>query len=74
MLCASRPCGVVVVDALEPDWPIIYVNRGFEEATGYHAEEVFGMNWLLLFYPIICFPFNSLHTIFIWFQGLISAT
>ena len=64
----------LVVDALEPNWPIIYVNRSFEEATGYRAEEVFGMNWLLLFYPIICFPFNSLHTIFIWFQGLISAT
>ena len=70
MLCSSRPCGVVVIDALEPDWPIIYVNHGFEEATGYHAEEVFGMNWLLLFYPIW---FNSLHT-FIWFQWLISAT
>ena len=38
-------CGMVVSDALEPDFPIIYVNRGFEEATGYRAEEVLGRNW-----------------------------
>jgi clock-associated PAS protein ZTL len=36
---------MVVSDALEPDFPIIYVNRGFEEATGYRAEEVLGRNW-----------------------------
>jgi clock-associated PAS protein ZTL len=35
-------CGMVVSDALEPDFPIIYVNRGFEDATGYRAEEVLG--------------------------------
>jgi clock-associated PAS protein ZTL len=38
-------CGLVVSDALEPDFPIIYVNRGFEDATGYRAEEVLGRNW-----------------------------
>jgi len=38
-------CGIVVSDALEPDFPIIYVNRGFEDATGYRAEEVLGRNW-----------------------------
>ncbi|GJN19011.1 hypothetical protein PR202_gb06238 [Eleusine coracana subsp. coracana] len=37
-------CGMVVSDALEPDFPIIYVNRGFEDATGYRAEEVLGRN------------------------------
>jgi PAS domain-containing protein len=37
----------VVTDALEPDCPIIYVNRGFEEATGYRAEEVLGRNWFV---------------------------
>ncbi|GJM97588.1 hypothetical protein PR202_ga14524 [Eleusine coracana subsp. coracana] len=47
MLRASGPCGLVVSDALEPDCPIIYVNRGFEEATGYRAEEVLGRNWRL---------------------------
>jgi clock-associated PAS protein ZTL len=36
---------MVVSDALEPDFPIIYVNRGFEDATGYRAEEVLGRNW-----------------------------
>jgi clock-associated PAS protein ZTL len=38
-------CGMVVSDALEPDFPIIYVNRGFESSTGYSAEEVLGRNW-----------------------------
>lgn len=37
--------GFVVTDALEPDHPIIYVNRWFEEITGYCAEEVLGRNW-----------------------------
>ncbi|PKU74548.1 adagio-like protein 1 isoform X1 [Dendrobium catenatum] len=36
--------GLVVSDALEPDHPIIYVNEGFERATGYLAEEVLGRN------------------------------
>jgi PAS domain-containing protein len=48
MLRAPGPCGLVVTDALEPDCPIIYVNRGFEEATGYRAEEVLGRNWFVL--------------------------
>ncbi|TVU33442.1 hypothetical protein EJB05_25259 [Eragrostis curvula] len=39
-------CGMVVSDALEPDFPIIYVNRGFEDSTGYRAEEVLGRNCL----------------------------
>uniref|UniRef100_A0ACD5V9P3 Uncharacterized protein n=1 Tax=Avena sativa TaxID=4498 RepID=A0ACD5V9P3_AVESA len=43
-------CGLVVSDALEPDFPIIYVNRGFEDATGYHAEEVLGRNCRFLQY------------------------
>ncbi|KAM0825994.1 hypothetical protein ACQ4PT_069175 [Festuca glaucescens] len=44
MLRGAGPYGLVVTDALEPDCPIIYVNRGFEEATGYRAEEVLGRN------------------------------
>ena len=51
MLRASGPCGLVVTDALEPDCPIIYVNRGFEEATGYRAEEVLGRNWSVPRHP-----------------------
>nr|AML78440.1 putative LOV domain-containing protein [Maianthemum sp. BC-2016] len=34
----------VVSDALEPDFPIIYVNTVFEESTGYRADEVIGLN------------------------------
>nr|AML77532.1 putative LOV domain-containing protein [Hemerocallis sp. BC-2016] len=34
----------VVSDALEPDFPIIYVNTVFEESTGYRADEVLGGN------------------------------
>ncbi|URE48745.1 hypothetical protein MUK42_23752 [Musa troglodytarum] len=45
MLRSAASCGLVVTDALEPDQPIICVNRGFEEATGYRAEEVLGRNW-----------------------------
>ncbi|PKA52195.1 Adagio-like protein 3 [Apostasia shenzhenica] len=35
----------VVSDALEPEFPIIYVNAVFESATGYRADEVLGRNW-----------------------------
>lgn len=52
MLRASGPCGLVVTDALEPDCPIIYANRGFEEATGYRAEEFLGRNWSVPPYSI----------------------
>ncbi|KAJ0984210.1 hypothetical protein J5N97_002566 [Dioscorea zingiberensis] len=41
---SSAPCGLVVSDVMEPDHPIIYVNTGFESATGYRAEEVLGRN------------------------------
>jgi clock-associated PAS protein ZTL len=47
MLRGAGPYGLVVTDALEPECPIIYVNRGFEEATGYRAEEVLGRNWFV---------------------------
>ncbi|RZR85619.1 hypothetical protein BHM03_00012637 [Ensete ventricosum] len=45
MFQSAAVCGLVVTDALELDHPIIYVNRGFEEATGYRPEEVLGRNW-----------------------------
>ncbi len=35
---------LVVTDPGKPDNPIIYVNRGFEELTGYRPEEVVGRN------------------------------
>ena len=74
MLRASGPCGLVVTDALEPDCPIIYVNRGFEEATGYRAEEVLGRNWSVLPYPVYAFISIRHSTSFIWLQGLLCAT
>lgn len=39
------PTAFVVSDAVDPDYPIIYVNTVFENATGYRADEVLGRNW-----------------------------
>ncbi|MGB3514443.1 MAG: PAS domain S-box protein, partial [Microcoleaceae cyanobacterium] len=36
--------GIMITDATQADNPIIYVNPGFEEITGYHGEEVIGRN------------------------------
>lgn len=41
----TTPTSFVVSDALEPDFPIIYVNKVFEVFTGYRADEVLGRNW-----------------------------
>ncbi|XP_068658927.1 adagio protein 3-like [Aristolochia californica] len=38
------PTAFVVSDALEPDFPVIYVNTVFEIFTGYRADEVLGRN------------------------------
>ena len=35
----------VVCDALEADFPVIYVNTVFEISTGYRADEILGRNW-----------------------------
>jgi PAS domain S-box-containing protein len=39
---ASFSSGVSIADARLPDLPLIYVNRGFEELTGYSAREAIG--------------------------------
>lgn len=39
---------VVMTDPAQPDNPIVYVNRAFEEATGYAAADVVGRNCRLL--------------------------
>ncbi|GMH20345.1 hypothetical protein Nepgr_022186 [Nepenthes gracilis] len=44
------PSAIVVCDALEPDFPIIYVNTIFELFTGYRADEVLGRNCRFLQY------------------------
>ncbi len=36
--------GIVIVDALQPELPIVYVNQGFEQMTGYNKAEVIGQN------------------------------
>nr|AML76694.1 putative LOV domain-containing protein [Simmondsia chinensis] len=41
---------IVVCDALEPDFPIIYVNATFEIFTGYRANEILGRNCRCLQY------------------------
>lgn len=39
---ASFSSGVTIADARQQDLPLIYVNRGFEELTGYKAREAVG--------------------------------
>ncbi|PBB05988.1 MULTISPECIES: PAS domain-containing protein [Salimicrobium] len=36
--------GVVIADPQQVDTPVVYVNKGFEELTGYEAKEVLGRN------------------------------
>nr|AML79099.1 putative LOV domain-containing protein [Laurelia sempervirens] len=40
----TTPPAFVVSDAMDPDFPIIYVNTVFEIFTGYRADEVLGRN------------------------------
>ena len=41
---AASSNGIIISDPNKPDNPIIYVNRKFEEITGYSAEEAKGLN------------------------------
>ena len=47
-LVESSPEGVVLVDAQNPERPVIYANRGFEALTGYSMAELLGRNLRLL--------------------------
>jgi two-component system cell cycle response regulator len=47
-LVESSPEGVVLVDALYPDQPVIYANPAFEILTGFKADELKGRNLRLL--------------------------
>ncbi len=47
-LVESSPDGIALVDALDPERPVIYVNPGFEALTGYSAAELAGRNLRLL--------------------------
>ncbi|MEX0326349.1 MAG: PAS domain-containing protein [Puniceicoccaceae bacterium] len=39
---ANVTSGVTVADARQPDLPLIYVNKGFQDITGYSAKEAIG--------------------------------
>jgi flavin-binding kelch repeat F-box protein 1 len=49
-----RAAAIVVADASEVDFPVIYVNAAFEAATGYRAHEVLGRNWSVPLLPVFC--------------------
>ncbi|ACF13213.1 putative PAS/PAC sensor protein [Chloroherpeton thalassium ATCC 35110] len=36
--------GIAISDARQPDNPLIFVNNGFTEITGYNSEEILGKN------------------------------
>jgi diguanylate cyclase (GGDEF)-like protein/PAS domain S-box-containing protein len=38
------PEGIAIVDARRADWPVIYVNPGYEALTGYSAQDLLGRN------------------------------
>ena len=43
-LVEVSPDGIVVCEARDHQWPVIYVNRAFEQLCGYSAEELRGRN------------------------------
>jgi diguanylate cyclase (GGDEF)-like protein/PAS domain S-box-containing protein len=40
--------GIAIIDALHPDFPLRYVNKGFARLSGYVAEEVIGKTFQVL--------------------------
>ncbi|GAB4515457.1 MAG: hypothetical protein OHK0046_19020 [Anaerolineae bacterium] len=50
-IIASHPLSMILVDALQPDLPIIYVNPAFQRITGYSWEEAVGQNCRFLHGP-----------------------
>jgi two-component system cell cycle response regulator len=47
-LLETSPEGVVLVDALAADFPVVYVNPGFELLTGYSSSDLLGKNLRVL--------------------------
>ncbi|MDJ1180141.1 PAS domain S-box protein [Roseofilum sp. BLCC_M91] len=45
---AASSNGIVIVDAKQPDFPVISVNPAFERVTGYSAQDIIGKNCRLL--------------------------
>jgi diguanylate cyclase (GGDEF)-like protein/PAS domain S-box-containing protein len=48
MLVDASPQAVALIDAQNPDHPVIYVNASFQALTGYMAEELVGRNLRIL--------------------------
>ena len=48
---AATTSGVVIVDLAQPDQPLVYVNRAFEQLAGFPREEVLGRNCRFLQAP-----------------------
>lgn len=48
LLLDLSPDGVVLVDAQNPEWPLVYANPGFLAMTGYSREELLGKNLRML--------------------------
>lgn len=44
MAIVATQNGIIITDANHPENPIIYVNPGFEQITGYSSDEVIGKN------------------------------
>ncbi len=47
-LLETSPEGVALVDALAADFPVVYVNPGFEALTGYSSSDLLGKNLRVL--------------------------
>jgi diguanylate cyclase (GGDEF)-like protein/PAS domain S-box-containing protein len=47
-LLENSPEGVVLVDAQNPEHPVVYVNPGFETLSGYTAADLIGKNLRLM--------------------------
>jgi diguanylate cyclase (GGDEF)-like protein/PAS domain S-box-containing protein len=47
-LLETSPEGVALVDALAADFPVVYVNPGFEALTGYSSADLLGKNLRVL--------------------------
>jgi diguanylate cyclase (GGDEF)-like protein/PAS domain S-box-containing protein len=40
--------GISIADAQQPDFPLVYVNEGFERLTGYNSDEIVARNYCIL--------------------------
>jgi len=45
---AAADTSIVIADAIDPDYPLTYVNAAFERLTGYTSDDVVGRNCRLL--------------------------